>query len=161
MTLRSLLYAIRKLLSKSFTNTLFIEELISVGFLEIYKELLNTANDEDVIIEIGWSLTNIAALYSKSMSKMTELGIHVQLLGLLNGSFEQQHQVLWALGNILNEDVGTRNELLKRGILKYLKSVLGKKTLPLSFVKIIIWVLSSLTRGKPSPPHHREFQVRD
>jgi len=152
MTLRSLLYAIRKSLSKSFSNSLPIEEILSVGFLEIYKELLKTVNDKDVIIEIGWSLTNIAALHPSSISKMRDIGIHNQLLSLLNGSFEQQHQVLWALGNILSESITTRNELLEKGLLKYLKKVLGNRLLSLSFVKIIAWVLSTLTRGKPSPP---------
>jgi len=156
MTLRSLLYAIRKSLSKSFSNSLPIEQILSVGFLEIYTELLNTINDEDVIIEISWSLTNISALYPSSISKMIELGMHNQLFSLLNESFEQQHQVLWALGNILSESITTRNELLEKGLLKYLKKVLGNRLLPLAFIKIIAWVLSTLTRGKPSPS---ELQV--
>lgn len=152
MTLRSLLYAIRKSLSTTLTDSQPSEKAVSMGFLRLFADLLKNINDEDVIIEVGWCLTNIAALKIDSVKEMRELGIHYQLVELFNsGSNKQKEQLLWALGNILCGGIAVRDELLNTNLLKYLKQFLNIKIISLSFVKITAWVLSGLTRGKPFP----------
>lgn len=156
MALRSLLFAVRSALSRTPNASFLAAEIVGAGLLDVFKDLLATVQDEDVIIEIGWSLTNITAFDVGSISKIRELKIHRQLLSLLSsGSLRQQDQLLWAIGNILSESIATRNEILDAGVLEYLKELLDNKLLPVSFAKTVAWVLSGLTRCKPYPSGHK------
>lgn len=157
MTLRSLLYALRKSLTNS-NAPLPIEQVVSYGFLSIFSELLKSISDEDVIMEIGWCLTNIAASKSEYVFQMRQIGIHYQLIELFKtATIIQKAQYLWCLGNIICDGIFARDEILGTSLLADIKNLLKPGTIPLSFIRIIAWVLSAITRGKPAPQFEKVF----
>ncbi len=62
---------------------------------------------------------------------------------------------MWAIGNFAGDGAETRDELYKTAIMDFIDVLLSGKSLPLSFVQLICWTLSGLSRGKPNPPFEK------
>eukprot|EP01060_Flectonema_neradi_P035849 TRINITY_DN6708_c0_g1_i1.p1 TRINITY_DN6708_c0_g1~~TRINITY_DN6708_c0_g1_i1.p1 ORF type:complete len:509 (+),score=95.14 TRINITY_DN6708_c0_g1_i1:207-1733(+) len=113
-------------------------------------ELLGTS-EPALQFEAAWSLTNIASGTSENTRAVVQArGIEAFAQLLLSGEPHIVEQAIWALGNIVGEEVWNRDHALKLGVLPPIIAVIVNDP-SISMLRNATWTLSNLCRGKPIP----------
>jgi len=130
-----------------------ISEAISLGFIPKFIDLLKNINDNEIRVEILWSLSNIAGNKDEYTNIIRETDIQYFIIELIKTcSLEVKEKSLWVLGNILANNIEMRDKLLTTSLLETLYQIFYSIEIPKQLIDSAIWVFSNLTQGKPSPP---------
>ncbi|KAM7541731.1 hypothetical protein Aperf_G00000006345 [Anoplocephala perfoliata] len=131
----------RKVLSKLRNPP--IDDFVNLGAHKGLIQLLD-ADDNNVVFDAAWALTNIASGESKHTKAVVEYGAVPKLILLLDHCDTRiAEQSVWALGNIAGEGASYRDMLIQEGVVEP----------SLRIVSNVAWVLSNLCRNNnPSPP---------
>ncbi|VUZ57340.1 unnamed protein product [Hymenolepis diminuta] len=148
----------RKILSKMKNPP--IEELVNLGAHRTLTKLLDMDNN-NIVFEAAWALTNIASGESKHTKAVVECNSVPKLIELLDHSdIRIAEQSIWALGNIAGEGPSYRDMLIKVGIVTPALRLLQRSWGNSGVVSNIAWVLSNLCRNNnPSPPRSTVLEL--
>ena len=128
-------------------------EAVSLGLIGSFAGLLKTINDDEIQIEILWTLTNIGGSCDEYSAMISETNIQHFIVELLKThSIVLKEQCLWCLGNIISNSIKTRDEMLATDLLDRLYEILILPKISESLMDVTCWVFSNLSRGRPSPP---------
>ena len=148
--------ALRQLLSsRSYTPSAMT---LSTPILPAFVSILSSSGaSPSLLLEVAWSLTNIASGSSPSVEALIEAGCLPPLLALLhNGQHAQvAEQVVWCLGNIAGDGCQARDKLLELGLMERLCRVADSEGCGTELLKHIVWCVHNLCRNKPVPNAHR------
>lgn len=141
--------------TKGFRRILSVEknipaqELVDCGIVPYLVRNLS-ASSTSLVFESAWALTNIAS---------TECTIDVVKAGcvkplvqlLLHADANIREQAAWCLGNIAGEGPDFRDMVLQESALDSLViNVMNAHNM--SLLENVVWTISNLCRGTPSPP---------
>lgn len=127
-----------------------VEPILNAGLLPyLVRNLTARAEASTLIFESAWALTNIA---STSMTHVVVDAAAIEpLIQLLrHGNPDVREQAAWCLGNIAGDKIEFRDILLSYGIVEYLALNITDAA-NMSLLNNVIWTVSNLCRGKPSP----------
>jgi hypothetical protein len=131
------------------------EELMKFGVLERLQFFLDETTETNVLFEILWILTNIAAGPTGHTTYLVEKGFLLPLGKLLNhplGSIRTQ--AAWAIGNIIGDREGYRDLVLEAGLLSSILQIwkgaeMDEDSQRESF-RISLWIVDNMCRYKPN-----------
>ena len=129
-----------------------IQEVIDMGFVPYFVELLKAEQYPEIQFEVAWALTNIASGTAEQTLAVTSLGaipLFVTLLSSPNSDLREQ--CVWALGNIAGDNPSLRDQCIRAGMLEQLLQVL-RTSEKQSMVRNAVWALGNACRGKPPAP---------
>lgn len=154
-----LMFVIRKALSAEIDPP--INLAVKLNFIPKLVEIFNEISDPLIRFEICWSLTNLAGFNNDYAEIIRNTGIQYKIIELLPTSNNLcKEQFLWALGNIISSDIKTRDAFLSNTLLiQYIKEILKIHEAPPSLISTSCWILSNLSRGKPSPPLDKFMEI--
>jgi importin subunit alpha-1 len=141
--------AIRKILSEPSHPP--IEEIISNGSTHELMKIIMGVDDEKIIIEILWILTNIASsesIYTHFLCVNGVLNIISDLI-TKNISTGIKDQLIWLIANIAGDHETYRLEMIERNFHEFLFAVV-LDGLTMKNNQICFWALSNLLRGVKS-----------
>ena len=118
----------------------------------------NLSSDSTTLIfESAWALTNIAS--TEYTMAVVNAGCIKPLVHLLmHGDPNVREQSAWCLGNIAGEGPDLRDQVLhESAIPSLLKNV--EDPAHISLLENVVWTISNLCRGTPSPPTHMTSPV--
>jgi len=128
-------------------------ELVDIGIVPIFVRNLTARSQNSstsLIFESTWALTNIAS--TECTMDVVEAGSIKPLVQLLlHADANIREQSAWCLGNIAGEGPDMRDLVLKESALE---SLLLNLVNPqnMSLLENVVWTISNLCRGTPSPP---------
>lgn len=146
MTIRSLLYAIRRDM-----NERRVEDLHRQGFLGAFSMLLANVEDEEVLAETTWCLVCMSANpnYTESIIK---LDIHKQIVNLLkSGVTTSQEACMIILGNVMADEAYFQDKFLVEDLANHLRKLLGRSIIPVRLLKTVSWLVSRLSCVNTAP----------
>lgn len=129
------------------------QELVDIGIVPYLVRNLSTSSktsSSSLIFESAWALTNIAS--TECTMDVVDAGCIKPLVQLLlHADANIREQAAWCLGNIAGEGPGLRNLVLEESALE---SLLLNLVNPqnMSLLENVVWTISNLCRGTPSPP---------
>jgi len=118
--------------------------MIDNSFINKLIELLEYVNNKEIVYEILWSITNLAAYPQKNGINLVGKGVIPRLAELIkSGDVKIVNQAVWALGNLSCDGEPTITEIIQTGAIDNLMSILIKtKDSPL--IENSCWLLSIL-----------------
>jgi len=137
----------------SVENNIPAQELVDIGIVPYIVRNLSASSQTSstsLIFESAWALTNIAS--TECTMDVVDAGCIkplVQLLLHLDANIREQ--AAWCLGNIAGEGPALRDLILQESALQ---SLLLNLVNPqnMSLLENVVWTISNLCRGTPSPP---------
>ena len=148
--------ALRQLLSsRSFApSAMTLSTPILPAFVTI---LSSSAASPSLLLEVAWSMTNIASGSSRNVESLIDAGCLPPLLALLHSNQHSQvsEQVVWCLGNVAGDGCQARDKLLELGLMDKLCRVADSDGCGAELLKHIAWCIHNLCRNKPVPNAHR------
>jgi len=144
--IKALIYFIRTSFAKSEAiNTL--QQCIDKEFIIKLLELLAIDN-EDIKLNIIWSLANIALSDYIVKEIFIPLKVHVKLIELLQSESNRiKEQSLWALANIVGDNVEVRDQIIQIGIIEQLSKILSKRVINANVLENATWLISNLSKN--------------
>eukprot|EP01118_Nematostelium_gracile_P016694 TRINITY_DN6975_c0_g1_i1.p1 TRINITY_DN6975_c0_g1~~TRINITY_DN6975_c0_g1_i1.p1 ORF type:complete len:512 (+),score=108.38 TRINITY_DN6975_c0_g1_i1:139-1536(+) len=142
-------FGFRKLLSVP--NNPPIQSVIEANCVPRFVQFLRVDQIPSLQFESAWALTNIASGTSMQTQLVASYGtieIFVQLLRSQNG--ELKDQAMWALGNLSGDSILLRDQILNTDIIDIICQIMDSRP-KITIQKNIVWTISNLTRGKPTP----------
>eukprot|EP00727_Mastigamoeba_balamuthi_P007836 m51a1_g3673 putative importin alpha (546) ;mRNA; f:281546-283840 len=128
-----------------------IDEVVALGVVPRFVQLLTVAGNPRLQFEALWCLTNVASGSSEQTKVVIESGAvphFISLMSLVNDDVREQ--AAWALGNIAGDSAVYRDYVLSAGVMQPLLQLLASTT-NTSVLRNATWTLSNLCRGKPQP----------
>ena len=132
-----------------------IAEVIAAGVVPRLVQFLQCFDNQGLVFEAAWALTNISSGTSEHTRVVIDNGaipIFSQLLLMPNQDVREQ--AVWALGNIAGDSPRCRDLVLSYQMLPSLISQLRDSTgewAKLTLLRNATWTVSNLCRGKPPP----------
>nr|CAI5820671.1 unnamed protein product [Callosobruchus analis] len=143
--------ACRKILSRERNPP--IDHMIRLGVVPRCVEFLGKAHNPALQFESCWALTNIASGTSEQTAAVVQEGAIPRLRMLLTSPRpDVVDQAVWALGNIAGDGPGTRDMVLRCGVLQDLLALIRPDS-PVSLLRNAVWTISNLCRNKNPPPN--------
>eukprot|EP00826_Nyctotherus_ovalis_P039364 TRINITY_DN3784_c0_g1_i14.p1 TRINITY_DN3784_c0_g1~~TRINITY_DN3784_c0_g1_i14.p1 ORF type:complete len:175 (-),score=38.47 TRINITY_DN3784_c0_g1_i14:233-757(-) len=149
-TIESLTRALRQI----FSEANYEQTLRKFAHTELSRKLLRLldVSSESVRINVGWILSNFAAVSSDSTSEFLSLGVHRKLLDITReGSEELKEQSLWFMANLMGDSAELRDELLQTDLVAQLAEILGKGAVSTGMLEVVCWVIAGLSKLPPPP----------
>jgi len=130
-----------------------VREVVDMGIVPYLVRNLSTnssTSNASLIFESAWALTNIAS--TEFTQDVINAGCIKPLVQLLTHADARiREQAAWCLGNIAGEGPGPRDLILQESALDDLIfNMVNPQNL--SLLENVIWTISNLCRGTPSPP---------
>lgn len=148
-TIRKLFELVRRSLSRS-NEAAPLGEVISSGLLaKVIKGF--EIQDEKVLFEAAWIVTNVASGTSEQTAAVVNAGAIKPLIGLCcSGSIKLAEQGMWALANIAGDSAQTRDLLIANDIIPVLFNLCDSdlSSYPKAFLQTLTWLFSNLCRHK-------------
>ncbi|CAG9318942.1 unnamed protein product [Blepharisma stoltei] len=109
----------------------------------------------DLQIECAWCLLNIASGSGEIIEMIAADGVIEALIGLMgNSNYDLADLCIWTLGNIAGDSVRSRDKIIEAGgINKLLEIIKNREGIEIQHLSTLVWTISNLCRGKPSPSH--------
>ncbi|VEN64090.1 unnamed protein product [Callosobruchus maculatus] len=143
--------ACRKILSRERNPP--IDHMIRLGVVPRCVEFLGKAHNPALQFEACWALTNIASGTSEQTAAVVQEGAIPRLRMLLTSPRpDVADQAVWALGNIAGDGPGTRDMVLRCGVLQDLLALIRPDS-QISLLRNAVWTISNLCRNKNPPPN--------
>nr|CAH7758109.1 unnamed protein product [Callosobruchus chinensis] len=143
--------ACRKILSRERNPP--IDHMIRLGVVPRCVEFLGKTHNPALQFEACWALTNIASGTSEQTAAVVQEGAIPRLRMLLTSPrSDVADQAVWALGNIAGDGPGTRDMVLRCGVLQDLLALIRPDS-PISLLRNAVWTVSNLCRNKNPPPN--------
>eukprot|EP00803_Ostreobium_quekettii_P007240 evm.model.scf_339EXC.10 EVM.evm.TU.scf_339EXC.10 scf_339EXC:51107-54505(-) len=128
-----------------------IDEVIQLGVVSSFVELLKEGSEPKLQLDAAWAITNICSGTEVQTKAVVESGAIPLLIDLLESPSEDVvEQALWGLGNIAGDTEESRSILQKHKFLRSLLHLLKDRKLPLPCLRTAVWVLSNMARGEDS-----------
>jgi len=129
-------------------------------------QILGESSDRrEVQLSTAWILTKLTATCPELTGLVVTEGLVPHLIEhLANDAFEELRvQCVWILGNIAGDSPLRRDIVLQAGVLPHLLHLISQDTrfkrhdnvtqvLKIQAVRLSVWCLSNLCRGRPGPP---------
>jgi len=148
--------------TKGFRRILSVEknipaqELVDSGIVPYLVKNL-TASSTALVFESAWALTNIAS--TECTIDVVKAGCIKHLVLLLRSEDANiREQSAWCLGNIAGEGPEFRDLVLQENALDYLLLNVANAH-NMSLLENVVWTISNLCRGTPSPPAEKTSPV--
>uniref|UniRef100_A0A7S4A8P8 Importin subunit alpha n=1 Tax=Pseudo-nitzschia australis TaxID=44445 RepID=A0A7S4A8P8_9STRA len=148
--------------TKGFRRILSVEknipaqELVDSGVVPYLVRNLS-ASSAPLVFESAWALTNIASTEcTKEVVRAGSVKPLVQLL--IHPDANIREQAAWCLGNIAGEGPDFRDIVLKESALNSLLMNVANAH-NMSLLENVVWTISNLCRGSPSPPKEQTAPV--
>lgn len=138
---------IRKMLSVE--NNPPVHEVIECGALPILVGLLNMTDNDDILFEASWALTNVAST-DQTKAVVENNAVPPLIALLLSKSANVREQCAWCLGNIAGDSTDLRNYVLECGGMSPLLQNIAQPEND-GLLNNCVWALSNFCRGKPQP----------
>mmetsp|Transcript_10907 Transcript_10907/g.16477 ORF Transcript_10907/g.16477 Transcript_10907/m.16477 type:complete len:519 (-) Transcript_10907:165-1721(-) len=146
------LVMLRKLLSTE--NNPPLAAVIQTGCLPRIIQFLHSGADPKLQFEAAWILTNIASGEHQFTQEVVNHNAIPVLLELFQSpSAEVREQAVWTIGNIAGDCAQFRDQCLEAETLPKLLWLLYNSESNIQIVRNIVWTISNLCRGKPSPDY--------
>jgi hypothetical protein len=144
-----LIKALTHFIRLSFTKSEAINTLakhIDKEFILKLLELLEI-NNEDIKLNVTWSLTNIAVSNCIVKETYIPLKVHAKILELLQSDSNKiKEQCLWALANIAGDCSEVRDQVIQIGIIEQLTKILSKRVINVNVLENTTWLISNLCK---------------
>ena len=128
-----------------------IAEVIAAGAVPRLVQFLQCYDNQPLLFEAVWALTNISSGTSEHTRVVIDNGaVPIFCFLLQYSNHEVQEQAVWALGNIAGDSPRTRDLVLSYSALPQLLAQLHDGT-KLPMLRNATWTISNLCRGKPPP----------
>ncbi|KAI9309972.1 armadillo-type protein [Zopfochytrium polystomum] len=133
-----------------------IQELIELGVVPLLVSFLvfrttpeHQPSHRALQFEAAWALTNIASGNSTQTEVVIESGAIPHLIRLVRSNNpDVKEQAVWALGNIAGDSTTNRDLILTSGAVPELTEILYNQAFRISTLRIAVWAISNLCRGK-------------
>jgi len=121
---------------------------------DVIKRIIEMLDVEELQLEASWCAINLASGPTQVTDMLCAHGIIGKLVGNLNSQIpELVDQSVWTLGNIAGDSIPKRNAILETGAHSVIvNKIQTSSNIARGHLGNMIWVLSNLCRGKPSPP---------
>lgn len=130
-----------------------IQQVIDAGLLPQLLVWLQRSDLPALQYEACWALTNIASGSHMHADALVARGIVPLIYMLLESpDADVREQAAWLTANITGDSAKLRDVFLQTSGLSSLLKVLGDSPRP-SLVKVTIWAVSNLCRGRPAPDY--------
>lgn len=130
--------------------------LAAIAGLGTIPQLLKIVGEEDeeMVLEAVWCLTNLTAGPSEVSEKLVDLGGLLALYQLLSHKNTAiRDQAIWTLSNIAGDSVQHRDQVISMGTVEVVTQLLvSGQAKTLTSIETIAWLLSNVCRGSPQPP---------
>ena len=137
--------SIRRLLSTG--NDTPVAEVTDSGILPLIIGLLYKSQNEEIVFEATWVLTNVANTEHTS-AVVDAVPFLVPLL--VSNSEYLREQAVWCLSNIAGDSIRLRDIVLATDASTYIVKNINSPANE-SLLGNMVWALSNLSRGKPVP----------
>ena len=128
-----------------------IAEVIAAGAVPRLVQFLQCYDNQPLLFEAVWALTNISSGTSEHTRVVIDNGaVPIFCFLLQYSNHEVQEQAVWALGNIAGDSPRTRDLVLSYSALPQLLAQLHDGT-KLPMLRNATWTISNLCRGRPPP----------
>jgi len=150
---------IRKMVSNY--NKSPIKKIINSGVVPKLIDLIDKEKcSPNIKYEAAWCITNLAMGNFDQVKYLTDNGVIPKLLKLMQSEQDYlKDQAIWAIGNIVCENIMFRDMALNEGVLESLIKIL-EVTSDANVIKEGCWVISNMVKGTPPPPFEKVKNVR-
>jgi hypothetical protein len=149
----SALTLLRAILTLTEGNVDFAVEL---GVTPVVLDMCKTHLPDEVVTEAAWCLCNLVSGSKQSTETVVQLG-GVEVMITLTNSMNPLvlEQAVWAIGNVIGDEVELRDLLLGKRLVFKLKELTDSYDGSRSNVyPLVAWTCSNTMRRKPSPEYH-------
>jgi hypothetical protein len=150
---QSALTLLRVMLTFSEAN---VDLAVQLGVTPVVLDLCKTHLPDEIVTEAAWCLGNLVAGSQQSVEAVVKLGGVDVMLNLTNSMNPFiLEQAVWAIGNVIGDDVELRDMLLRRRLVLKLKELTDSYNASRSIVyPTVAWTCSNIMRWRPSPEPH-------
>lgn len=137
----------RKQLSK--VNKPPIDEFYKNGIIPLLVNTLTSFNNDILLFEAAWALTNIASGESKHTTAVVNAGAVSIFINLMSHTSDQiAEQSIWALSNIAGDSAAHRDATIREGIVDAVKMTITRFWSKTEVYRHLCWLISNLFRHK-------------
>lgn len=114
---------------------------------------LLASENQELVIDALWAVTNLCAGSSNLVGKMMNNGLLGALVRLISSENEDIfEQTVWALSNIAGDSVSMRDLVVNTGVGDYIRDkLMVTSRLHVGIIAKMVWLLSNMCRGQPLP----------
>jgi importin subunit alpha-1 len=130
-----------------------IQQVLDTNILPRLISYLGRHDNYHLQFEAAWILTNIASGETSYTQSIINANGMAPLIALLDTPHEDvKEQVVWALGNIMGDCNSFRDHGIQHGVVPAILRNFKPQIQRISTTHNMIWTISNICRGKPSPP---------